>query len=134
LFAILQKYDSSSKSQRLNGLPFGASSCLRYYKSAIFQANHKWLSLPTYGEWWCAWPSPPAVGHGRCVGYLFGTHYLFLLEILVVTNKAVSLQCISNGVGMGHKSPVPPRGRFSAALFYFFYFLIGKVEKVYFAI
>ena len=107
---------------------------LRYCKSTIFQANHKWLSLPTYGEWWCAWPSPPAVGHGRCVGYLFGTHYLFLLEILVVTNKAVSLQCISNGVGMGHKSPVPPRGRFSAALFYFFYFLIGKVEEIYFAI
>ena len=82
----------------------------------------------------CACPASPAVGHGRCVGYLLGTNHLFLLEILVATNKAVSLQSISNGVGMGHKSPVPPRGRFSAALFYFFYFLIGKVEKVYFAI
>jgi len=74
------------------------------------------------------------VGHGRCVGYLFVTNHLFLLEILVATNKVLSLQSISNGVGMGHKSPVPPRGRFSAALFYFFYFLIGKVEEVYFAI
>lgn len=83
LFAILQKYDFSSKSQRLNGLPFGASSCLRYCRSAIFQANHKWLSLPPCGERWCPWPSPPAVGRGLCVGYLFGTHYLFLLKCLV---------------------------------------------------
>ena len=119
MFAILQKCDFSSKSQRLNGLPFGASSCLRYYKSAIFQANHKWLSLPTYGEWWCAWPSPPAVGHGRCVGYLFGTHYLFLLEILVVTNKAVSLQCISNGVGtMSFKASTAPRSLFCGLILF----------------
>ena len=83
MFVILQKYDFSSKSQCLNGLPFGASSCSRYCKSAIFQANHKWLSLPTYGEWWCAWPSPLAVGRGRCVGYLFGAYYLFLLKCLV---------------------------------------------------
>ena len=54
---------------------------------------------------------------------------IFLLKSLFVTNKVVSLQCISNGVGMGHKSPVPPRGRFSAALFYFLqHFLISKVE------
>ena len=40
LFAILQKYDFSSKSQllRITGLP--AVSCLRYCKSTIFQANH----------------------------------------------------------------------------------------------
>ena len=80
-----------SKSQRLNGLPFGASSCLRYCKSAIFQANHKWLSLPTYGEWWRAWPSPLAVGRGRCVGYLFGAYYLFLLKCLVSWFYFVSL-------------------------------------------
>ena len=40
MFAILQKYDFSSKSQRhtlkLNSL----KSCLRYCKSTIFQANH----------------------------------------------------------------------------------------------
>ena len=40
LFAILQKYDFSSKSQRQdNGKP-NAFSCLRYCKSTIFQANH----------------------------------------------------------------------------------------------
>ena len=40
LFAILQKYDFSSKSQPLvfNCLPL--LSCLRYCKSTIFQANH----------------------------------------------------------------------------------------------
>ena len=91
MFVILQKYDFSSKSQCLNGLPFGASSCSRYCKSAIFQANHKWLSLPTYGEWWCAWPSPLAVGRGRCVGYLFGAYYLFLLKCLVSWFYFVSL-------------------------------------------
>ena len=65
---------------------------LRYYKSTIFQANHNWLSLSTYGEWWCFLPSPPAVGRGRCVGYLFGAYYLFLLKCLVDGNKFVSLQ------------------------------------------
>ena len=74
------------------------------------------------------------MGRGRSVGYLLGTNHIFLLEILATTNKVLSLQCISNGVGMGHKSPVPFRDRFSAALFYFFYFLIGKVKEVYFAI
>ena len=43
LFAILQKYDFSSKSQPL---PFATSCskrCLRYCKSTIFQANHNVL-------------------------------------------------------------------------------------------
>ena len=47
LFAILQKYDFSSKSQRtiLNtSLKVG---CLRYCKSTIFQANHN-VKI----EWW----------------------------------------------------------------------------------
>ena len=40
LFAILQKYDFSSKSQ-LRGIIFDLNvSCLRYCKSTIFQANH----------------------------------------------------------------------------------------------
>ena len=40
LFAILQKYDFSSKSQPLGCLNAINSSCLRYCKSTIFQANH----------------------------------------------------------------------------------------------
>ena len=40
LFAILQKYDFSSKSQPKNSLEILYSSCLRYCKSTIFQANH----------------------------------------------------------------------------------------------
>ena len=40
LFAILQKYDFSSKSQRVNLHDFLLKSCLRYCKSTIFQANH----------------------------------------------------------------------------------------------
>ena len=40
LFAILQKYDFSSKSQLPALIAAGASSCLRYCKSTIFQANH----------------------------------------------------------------------------------------------
>ena len=40
LFAILQKYDFSSKSQLGYGKPITSSSCLRYCKSTIFQANH----------------------------------------------------------------------------------------------
>ena len=40
LFAILQKYDFSSKSQ-LVMYPYDLSECcLRYCKSTIFQANH----------------------------------------------------------------------------------------------
>ena len=40
LFAILQKYDFSSKSQRACGRKNNQASCLRYCKSTIFQANH----------------------------------------------------------------------------------------------
>ena len=40
LFAILQKYDFSSKSQRKQKWIDGAAGCLRYCKSTIFQANH----------------------------------------------------------------------------------------------
>ena len=40
LFAILQKYDFSSKSQRYGRFATSAGSCLRYCKSTIFQANH----------------------------------------------------------------------------------------------
>ena len=45
LFAILQKYDFSSKSQpnaTLSSLSFG---CLRYCKSTIFQANHNNMAV-----------------------------------------------------------------------------------------
>ena len=40
LFAILQKYDFSSKSQQKEGDEHYLNSCLRYCKSTIFQANH----------------------------------------------------------------------------------------------
>ena len=40
LFAILQKYDFSSKSQLLDYNGGVTVSCLRYCKSTIFQANH----------------------------------------------------------------------------------------------
>ena len=40
LFAILQKYDFSSKSQPPRLSPRAILSCLRYCKSTIFQANH----------------------------------------------------------------------------------------------
>ena len=40
LFAILQKYDFSSKSQPSCCMSFGLAGCLRYCKSTIFQANH----------------------------------------------------------------------------------------------
>ena len=40
LFAILQKYDFSSKSQHPIISPYFCDSCLRYCKSTIFQANH----------------------------------------------------------------------------------------------
>ena len=47
LFAILQKYDFSSKSQQRNGMYRAVLGCLRYCKSTIFQANHNiiWLFL-----------------------------------------------------------------------------------------
>ena len=40
LFAILQKYDFSSKSQLMLNKAYNHASCLRYCKSTIFQANH----------------------------------------------------------------------------------------------
>ena len=40
LFAILQKYDFSSKSQPVTPMLRIGVSCLRYCKSTIFQANH----------------------------------------------------------------------------------------------
>ena len=40
LFAILQKYEFSSKSQLNTFLPFISACCLRYCKSTSFQANH----------------------------------------------------------------------------------------------
>ena len=40
LFAILQKYDFSSKSQLVSTKMAKNSGCLRYCKSTIFQANH----------------------------------------------------------------------------------------------
>ena len=40
LFAILQKYDFSSKSQLYRTYARAEHSCLRYCKSTIFQANH----------------------------------------------------------------------------------------------
>ena len=42
LFAILQKYDFSSKSQQAAGLLLFMYRCLRYCKSTIFQANHNY--------------------------------------------------------------------------------------------
>ena len=43
LFAILQKYDFSSKSQLKRTILSNIHSCLRYCKSTIFQANHNQL-------------------------------------------------------------------------------------------
>ena len=40
LFAILQKYDFSSKSQLGRLVNLASEGCLRYCKSTIFQANH----------------------------------------------------------------------------------------------
>ena len=45
LFAILQKYDFSSKSQQMRLRMAYAQSCLRYCKSTIFQANHNEKAL-----------------------------------------------------------------------------------------
>ena len=44
LFAILQKYDFSSKSQQVYCERCRLHSCLRYCKSTIFQANHNFDS------------------------------------------------------------------------------------------
>ena len=40
LFAIQQKYDFSSKSQRIVAISTSDNCCLQYSKSTIFQANH----------------------------------------------------------------------------------------------
>ena len=45
LFAILQKYDFSSKSQQKCHRKSLGNSCLRYCKSTIFQANHNFVPL-----------------------------------------------------------------------------------------
>ena len=47
LFAIQQKYDFSSKSQRWWECCSCSCSCLQYSKSTIFQANHNKFSLQT---------------------------------------------------------------------------------------
>ena len=44
LFAILQKYDFSSKSQQVFKCWIGGACCLRYCKSTIFQANHNYIT------------------------------------------------------------------------------------------
>ena len=51
LFAILQKYDFSSKSQPHYPSACTCTRCLRYCKSTIFQANHnlkRWVGLVIY--------------------------------------------------------------------------------------
>ena len=46
LFAILQKYEFSSKSQRKGRDANLRCRCLRYCKSTSFQANHNWTETP----------------------------------------------------------------------------------------
>ena len=82
LFAILQKYDSSSKSQPAECKVKVQGRCLRYCKSTIFQANHNLLAL----------------------NLLF-----FCLKGLADGNKFASLQCIRNDEGWGLKNPVPAK-------------------------
>ena len=48
LFAILQKYDFSSKSQRRTNAHDCTHCCLRYCKSTIFQANHNQTSATNF--------------------------------------------------------------------------------------
>ena len=50
LFAILQKYDFSSKSQHNEILQSTNMSCLRYCKSTIFQANHNFSQMKGIGK------------------------------------------------------------------------------------
>ena len=45
LFAILQKYEFSSKSQRYQPRYSEYKSCLRYCKSTSFQANHNYNEM-----------------------------------------------------------------------------------------
>ena len=47
LFAILQKYEFSSKSQPFHWVDKAVRRCLRYCKSTSFQANHNAIALPT---------------------------------------------------------------------------------------
>ena len=49
LFAILQKYDFSSKSQLDWRLTQSLTCCLRYCKSTIFQANHNFWQIWGFG-------------------------------------------------------------------------------------
>ena len=51
LFAILQKYDFSSKSQRVSRRERKKNSCLRYCKSTIFQANHNSADPASIRQW-----------------------------------------------------------------------------------
>ena len=51
LFAILQKYDFSSKSQPSVEVEFETASCLRYCKSTIFQANHNMILDDVYKDY-----------------------------------------------------------------------------------
>ena len=51
LFAILQKYDFSSKSQQDVVQEFVQDCCLRYCKSTIFQANHNWRTCKRFQRW-----------------------------------------------------------------------------------
>ena len=46
LFAILQKYEFSSKSQLIVSSSIFYKSCLRYCKSTSFQANHNYFLIP----------------------------------------------------------------------------------------
>ena len=51
LFAILQKYDFSSKSQPIKLKADKGNGCLRYCKSTIFQANHNPRSPSVATTW-----------------------------------------------------------------------------------
>ena len=50
MFAILQKYDFSSKSQPSKAMRMTGQRCLRYCKSTIFQANHNTSSTKSLNK------------------------------------------------------------------------------------
>ena len=50
LFAILQKYEFSSKSQQGGSHQSGNDGCLRYCKSTSFQANHNYCCWCIYSR------------------------------------------------------------------------------------
>ena len=50
LFAILQMYEFSSKSQRQFGFKFQIGGCLRYCKCTSFQANHNTNAINKHAE------------------------------------------------------------------------------------